>query len=137
MNWHQRVAFVMLSGALAFTLPTLLVHVISGDEFGLAQVALLTIVTPCVCWLAGRTLENTPVVSFRRREVSSWMLAGIWVLGPMILALSSGWPGSGIVMMVLLFPVGMWVIATYTGSLGALFIVSVMLGYRVFGDVSR
>ena len=133
MNWYQRVALVMLCGALAFGLPTILVHLVSGNSFGIAQVVLLTILNPCVCWLAADRLEKTRLLSFGRREVSRWMLAGIWFLGPILLDFD--WSLTSSLMMALWFPVSMWIGANYTGTLGALIIVSAVFGYRAFREV--
>jgi hypothetical protein len=104
----------------------------------LLWLALLTLAVPAgtagVCLLVRRRFPQ------HARAVPLWMLFGIWALGPLGIAVGMIPLGGtfltadhirGFLLVWLLFPLATFTMSTYSGSLGGVMLVTVVLGCAV------
>jgi hypothetical protein len=124
-----------LIAALAFWLPSVAIHSILGDRFGVGGVLLTTIACPAVAVVV------FAVVCLLEKDMSPvrcalWFLLGVWGWGPPCMFVGAAFSGGGlhtlsdlggVLLLWAFFPVSTPMMATYDGSLVALLTTTVML----------
>jgi|HubBroStandDraft_6_1064221.scaffolds.fasta_scaffold739675_2 hypothetical protein len=135
----QKLVHVLADTALAgiiFWAPDVVVHALSAGHFSGRDVMLLTILLPicsgfCLVWIweKGIAFKNR----FRRMVLPVF---GIWLLGPLMMMISSTFGGGGFAkpqiwrtlgMMTLAFPISTSIGSTYDGTLGAVLLATLCL----------
>ena len=132
-KWTRALRFMLL-GATGFWLPDVFLRALRAQNFNSRDVRIITMVMPLT--LLGTFLAakwaNTEM---RNRWIGLSMIAGVWLLGGFFMTIGASFSGGGfmgpdgargaVLMMVLsLFPMYTFIMATYDGSLGALLLVT-------------
>jgi hypothetical protein len=118
-----------------FWLPDVIIHIVGGYGFDRSYVWVITIVLPATT-LVGLLLSVRLNVF---RTDTLWLILGIWVTGPIAMMLSGATGGGalsenpvmalgGAILMTLIFPIATFIMSTYDGSLGAIAVVTLLLG---------
>ena len=125
-------AAVFFQSALAFWLPSIVVHAMRGPRFGVLDMIIISVACPgtaaivfaALCWLErGRSLA---------RRASTFLL-GVWIWGPPSMTVSAAFSKGvlhalsdlgGFVFLWAFFPVTTPMMATYDGSLFALIMIT-------------
>jgi hypothetical protein len=138
---------IALVGALSFWTPDTLAHAIRKYSFSSLEVHVITIAMPVTLFAA--LFACAKLYQLRTGTVAICMLPGIWVLGGVFMSVGASFSGGGFlgpngfrggVEMILmsLFPLLTFIMATYDGSLGALLLVSLILIFVwIVGRASR
>ena len=125
-------AAVFLVDALAFWLPSVVVHFMHGPRFGVLDVVIISVACPgtaAIAFAALCLLEWGCSLAWR----ASIFLLGVWFWGPPSMTVAAAFLGGGphtlsdlggFVFLWALFPVTTPMMATYDGSLFALFIIT-------------
>ena len=129
-----RVSKLMLVGAISFWLPDTILHAFRAYYFNSLDVRIITAVMPLtlLCSYVAMKWVNKDSPPTR---IGLPMLAGVWFLGGLFMALSASFSGGGfmmaggmrtvgVVLLLSLFPMYTFIMATYDGSLAALLLVS-------------
>lgn len=136
MDGRTRYAIkLMILGAFSFWLPDVLWHAIRGSKFNGRDAIALTVALPLTLLIVfvflKRRLPSEPSKS------AGWpLVAGVWLLGGSFIVIGASFSGGGFVgpdgflggvrtILISVLPIFTIDMATYDGSLGALFIVSV------------
>lgn len=131
---RTRVPKLMLVGAISFWLPDTLLHAFRAYKFNSLDVRIITVVMPLTllgCFVATKW-ANTGAPP---RRIGLPMLAGVWLLGGLFMAVGASFSGGGFMMaggvraaggvlLLSLFQMYTFIMATYDGSLAALLLVS-------------
>jgi hypothetical protein len=138
MQWSSiewsRLLRLMLLGAAGFWLPDTLLHAVRRSAFNGRDVAIVTAVAPLTL-LATFFLTKRADKTAPRKQVGAPLIAGVWLFGGLFMTVGWSFSGGGFmgpdgargaVMMILLsvFPVYTFILATYDGAFGALLLVS-------------
>ncbi len=126
----------VLIGGVSFWLPDILVHAVRGERFSGGDVASLTLMLPTLSALTLHWIYRHRNPAIGKGPFALWMSLGIWVLGPISMATGAsfsggkffqdeGWKFLGVG--TLLFPAGTVIMATYDGTLGAVFLATIVL----------
>lgn len=125
---------LMAIGAVSFWLPDTVCQAIRGRNFNRWDVGAITVLMPL-------TLFGTYILTKKlnkkepHRPVGWPMMLGVWLLGGFFITVSASFSGGGFagpdglsggirLVLMSLLPIVTFMLATYDGSLGALFIVS-------------
>jgi hypothetical protein len=137
MKWSNltwsRVLKLMMLGAAGFWLPDTLLHALRGHEFNGRDVVIVTVVTPLTLLITFFLVKRRAIGC--EKYVSLPILAGVWLFGGLFMMVGQTFSGGGLlatggarlVLMTLLlslFPMYTFIMATYDGSLGALLLVT-------------
>lgn len=126
-----------LSAGLLFWIPSVLYHWVRGNKFGGIDVAFLTLLLPilsCWCLLAIWKHWRKPANRISRCLLG---IVGIWLLGPLMMAISASFSGGGfarsggrqfVAMGTALFPIFTYMMSAYDGTLAAILLVTLCLG---------
>lgn len=131
MRKSTRVLGLMLLGAAGFWSPDLVLHAVRGHNFASRDVHIVTVVMPL-------TFLGTFVAARRSNKagrIGLPMVAGIWLLGGLFMAISAsfsgggfvgpdGYRGAAFVVLLSLVPIYTFMLAAYDGSLFALVLVT-------------
>lgn len=131
-----RVLKLMGLGAVSFWVPDILWHVIRGAQFGGRDVISITVLLP-ISFLATYILVKKLQGNEHEKGILRWMLLGLWLLGGFFIMVGGSFLGAGFArssdlsdflqsLLISFIPGIVYIMATYDGSLGALFIVSVV-----------
>lgn len=134
---NKNDAIHAIAGSAAFWLPNIVLHVLKGPDASFSHWGLLaslqafttvaTLLATFFFWSEGISL----------RRIASWMLLGIWVLGPVWLSINSTFTGGGfaseggwlsVLLAILLFPMTTLILSVYDGSILSLLIITLLLG---------
>lgn len=127
----------VLLGGISFWAPDDALHWLRGNRFSgqdaLALTVLLPIITALVLLIDWKLWPKTET----RRQEALLALLGIWLLGPLMMALGSAFFEKGfsqinwhfVVMGTYLFPIYTFEMSTYDGALMALLFASVLLPF--------
>ena len=143
----RRVVKLMILGAVGFWLPDTIWHAVKGMNFNGADVRAITLTMPL-------TLLGTYVLArgWQRKEPRQsvgWpLMAGVWLLGGVFITIGASFSGSGfagpeglrgavIVLLLSIVPIYLFIMATYDGSLAALFGVSILAALAWFIGYAR
>jgi hypothetical protein len=133
IRWARTLG-LMLVGATGFWLPDVFLQALHAHKFNARDVQIITLVMPL-------TLLGTFVAAKRANRgkrpggIGFSMLAGVWLFGGIFMAIGASFSGGGFmspggargaafVLLLSLFPVYTFIMATYDGSLGALLLVT-------------
>jgi hypothetical protein len=134
-----------LFGGLVFWMPSGVLHILRGSDFGGVDVLVLTALLPPVAIAATFAARHRLQLSKAAPYAPLAVLLGIWILGPSAMFAFwtvdgggfaktdwwQGWP-------MLLFPPTTFIFATYDGSLGGLLLGSgVLIGLFVWFRVQK
>ena len=123
---------VVLVGALAFWLPSIVVHAMRGSRFGVVDVAIISVACPGIAVIAFAALcllEGGCSLAWR----AAIFLLGVWFWGPPSMMVSAAFSGGGLhtlsdpggfVILWAIFPVSTPMMAAYDGSLFALIVIT-------------
>jgi hypothetical protein len=135
-------ALVLFVGGLAFWLPSMMLHCLHGDRFGVVDVILTSVVCPAFAGVVlGFLRFSHPKYSLTR--LASWFILGVWAWGPPAMLTSAGFSGGGVrgigslagfLLVWLVFPLSTPILATYDGSLFALALMTLAVGVVVSAD---
>jgi hypothetical protein len=126
----------LLLGGFTFWVPSVLLHWLRGNRFSGSDAIGLTIVLPIttvLLFIVGRKISGR--VKNRLSE-GLFALLGIWLLGPLMMAVSATFSGGGfskpdgwhfVLIGTGLFPVFTFMMSTYDGTLGAILLTTVLL----------
>ncbi len=128
-------AAVYFAAALTFWFPSVLIHAMRGPRFGVLDVLVLSIACPAI---AGIVFAVLCVAGWDCSLAwrTSMFLLGVWMWGPPSMIVSATFSGGGLhtlsdpgafQFLSLCFVVSTPMMATYDGSLVALFIVTCVL----------
>ena len=131
----MRALSTLILGAVAFWLPDVIVHLVSGSAFSGVSVLLITVVMPAVTLWAFSRVDVAALRTLRGWPRSLLMLLGIWLLGPVFMMVSATAGGAGFLtfnspddwLMMLQVPASTFIAATYDGALGALLLTTLLL----------
>jgi len=139
---------LMILGAFSFWLPDALWHAIRGSRFNGRDAIALTVLLPLtlltVYILVKRQHPGEP-----SRSVGWPLLVGVWLLGGPFIVMGASFSGGGFVgpdgflggvraILISALPIFTITMATYDGSLGALYITSVVaLAIWVWTNVAK
>jgi hypothetical protein len=90
-----RAAATFALGALAFWVPDILIHALTGTTFGGAAVLLLIPLLPATTVFALLHLDPLGRATLQGWPRAPLMLLGIWVLGPFLMMVSATFGGAG------------------------------------------
>ena len=128
-------AAVFFQAALAFWLPSIVVHAMRGPRFGVLDMMIISVACPgtaAIVFAALSLLERRCSLAWR----ASTFLLGVWIWGPPSMMVGGAFSGGGLhalsdlggfVFVWACFVVSTPMMATYDGSLFALFIITVLL----------
>lgn len=129
-TWSRRAKLLLL-GALSFWLLDVLLHAAEGYDFFGLDVWLLTVAMPLLFFAAhfgAKRLYGRSVL------VAPWMLLGVWLLGNSFMMIGASFSEGGLaigpfkdtlwMLLLSLLPPSTFMMATYDGSLFALFLVT-------------
>ena len=132
-------------GGFTFWVPSVLLHWLRGYRFSGLDVIILTIGLPfstALIFIIGRRVSGR-----RANRVSDVLFAllGIWLLGPLMMAVSATFSGGGfskpdgwhfVLMGTGLFPIFTFMMSTYDGTLGALLLATALLPFLLISRVA-
>jgi len=126
---------LMILGALSFWLPDVLWHAMRGSKFHGRDAIALTVLLPLALFIVFVILKRR--LPSELSKSAGWpLVAGVWLLGGFFMVIGASFSGGGLVgpdgflggvrtILISVLPIFTIDMATYDGSLGALFIVSV------------
>lgn len=125
----------MLLGAAAFWIPDVLLQAIHAHRFDWLDVRIVTAVMPLTLLLTFLTVKRVGKCD-PPKGVGAPMLAGVWFFGGFFMAVGASFSGAGFaspggaravlfVLLLSLFPMYTFIMATYDGSLFALLLVTI------------
>jgi hypothetical protein len=131
---RRHVPRLMLLGATSFWLPDTLLHAVRAYKFNSLDVRIITAVMP-LTFLGIFVATKWANKGAPPRRIGLSMLAGVWLLGGLFMASGASFSGGGFMMaggvraaggvlLLSLFPMYTFIMATYDGSLAALLLVS-------------
>jgi hypothetical protein len=132
--WH--ILKLMVYGAVSFWVPDILWHVIRGSQFGGRDALGITVLLP-ISLLGTYILVKRLQRNEHENGILRWMLLGLWLLGGFFIMVGGSFLGAGFArssdlsdflqsLLISLIPGIVYIMATYDGSLGALFVVSIV-----------
>jgi hypothetical protein len=133
IRWVRTLGF-MLIGATGFWLPDVFLHVLHAHTFNARDVQIITLIMP-LALLGAFVAAKWACKGERPGRIGFSMLAGVWLLGGLFMAIGASFSGGGFVgpdgargavfvLLLSLFPIFTFIMATYDGSLGALLLVT-------------
>ncbi len=133
MERAKHYALYVLVGAAAYWVPDILIHWLWPLH---VWIALLTFLVPAVVGIIWFLLSRRPSYSRFPVGLPLFMLLGIWMLGPLGLAIGM-LPGGGtfleaeqlggFFMVWAMFPISTFIMSTYSGSLGGVCLATLVL----------
>jgi hypothetical protein len=125
----------MLLGAAGFWIPDVLLQAIHAHRFDWLDVRIVTAVMPSTLLMTFLTAKRVGKCDPPKR-VGAPMLVGVWLFGGLFMAVGASFSGAGFaspggardvlfVLLLSLFPMYTFIMATYDGSLFALLLVTV------------
>ena len=136
----------VLLGGFAFWAPGVLLHWLRGNRFSGSDVIALTILLPSTTvlfFIVDRKISDS--IKYRVSAIL-FALLGIWLLGPLMMAVSATFSGGGfskpdgwhfVLIGTGFFPVFTFMMSTYDGTLGALLLTTALLPFLAVLPVSR
>ncbi|KPK51806.1 MAG: hypothetical protein AMS22_10305 [Thiotrichales bacterium SG8_50] len=134
MERAKHYGLYILVGAAAFWIPDILIQWLRPPHR--IWILMLTFLVPAIVGMVWLFLSQHPSHSRFRAGLPLFMLLGIWLLGPMAIAiealptggkfLDSGHLGE-FMMLWAMFPVSTFIMSTYSGSLGGVGLATLML----------
>lgn len=129
-NFAKSVGYI-LEGAMIFWCPGLILHAVRGARFGGFDMLALAIALPlfCLWWLLR-------IPRSRRLGPALLSVLGIWLLGPLMMAINATTAGAGLALpggwrLITIgffeFPLYTFMLSTYDGTLGPLLITTALL----------
>jgi hypothetical protein len=137
-------AGTFFTAGLAFWLPSVVLHAMRGPRFGVFDMLVLSVASPgtaCVVFVALCAVGWGCSLAWR----VSMFLLGIWMLGPPSMTFGATFSGGGLsvpsslgelVFLLACFAVSTPMMATYDGSLFALFIVTCVFAVLLIAAVA-
>ena len=134
MKEAKNYSTFFLIGAAAYWVPDILFHLVKPPHF--VWISLLTFCVPMVVGITWFRLAKRTPFDFYPFGFPISMLVGIWVLGPLAIAVGMQSMGGKFLepdnLMTFLklwaaFPMATFMMATYSGSLGGVIITTVLL----------
>lgn len=144
----NRIAWVLvyaLAGGVIFWLPDIVIHAVRQKNFSGLDILILTFILPLLTIVGFAVLWNLRRGMDSRAFIALSMLLGIWVLGPLFMAIGWNFMGGGlakpggwklVVKGTLLFPVFTFIESTYDGTLFAVLLTTFCLGLVAIGRPS-
>ena len=126
----------MSFGAVLFWLPDIIFNARVEFASSSTQIRLLTFLLPLITVLGYLIMRWIARSSTKGPSIAGFMVLGIWVAGPLATMIGATFHGGGfstpgtwpfVIVATLLFPVFTFMMATYDGTLGALFLSSLFL----------
>jgi hypothetical protein len=134
MERAKHYALYILVGAAAYWVPDILIQWIRPSHR--VWISLLTFFVPAVVFATWFLLSRLPAHSRFHAGLPLFMLLGIWMLGPLAIAIGNV-PGGGkffeteqlggFFMLWAMFPVSTFIMSTYSGSLGGVGLATLVL----------
>jgi hypothetical protein len=132
-KWTRTLKYVLL-GATGFWLPDIFQHAVRAHKFNSRDVQIITVVMPLTflgTYLAAKWASR----GARPGRIGLSMLAGVWLLGGFCVTINASFSGGGfmgpdgtrgaaLLILLSLFPIYTFIMATYDGALGALLLVT-------------
>jgi hypothetical protein len=134
MDRAKQYALYVLVGATAYWVPDILIQWLRPPHR--VWITLLTFAVPAVVGCTWFILSRRPSHSQFRVGLPLFMLLGIWVLGPLALAVGTVPSGgtflepeklAGFFMLWAMFPISTFIMSTYSGSLGGVGLATLIL----------
>jgi hypothetical protein len=134
-RWARALG-LMLLGAIGFWVPDVFLHAVHAHNFNSRDVRIITMVTPLTL-LGTFVAAKWATKGARTGRIGLPMIAGVWLLGGLFMTVGASFSGGGfmgpegsrgavLMMLLSLFPMYTFIMATYDGSLGALLLVTVV-----------
>lgn len=135
-RWRGKFDLIMI-GAFGFWLPDVLLHAIRRNNFDARDVRVVTLVMPiallATLMVSKRVMRERPKIS-----AGTYFLVGVWLFGGIVMSLGATFSGGGLaapggtsqvalVMVLSLFPIYTFMMATYDGALLALLFVTAVI----------
>lgn len=134
-NYLPALKYIVL-GPLIFWVPSVFLHLLRGDRFAGIEAITLTILLPLITCLALAfywRIQRTPQ---GKLTFALFAVLGIWLFGPVMMAVSASNTGGGfsrpdglhvVLVETCMFPVFTFIMSTYDGTLGALLLTTILL----------
>ena len=129
----------IISAALLFWVPDVVVHLIAGRSFSGADVRLMTVLIPLICVTGFMVCPKLCYGRLWNATEAMVAVGGIWLMGPLATMVAATFSGGGfaaapyrslgeiLMLGTLLFPIYTFMLSAYDGTLFALMIVTVIL----------
>jgi len=134
MERIKHYALYAMVGAIAYWVPDILIQWLQPPHR--VWITLLTFFVPASAAAAWFLLSRRPSHAQFRVGLPMFMLLGIWLLGPLAIAIGMVPAGgkflepeqlSGFLMLWAMFPIATFTMSTYSGSLGGVGLVTLIL----------
>ena len=133
INWPRLLKLALL-GAVGFWLPDVILHALRNYDFDGRSVRIVTIVSPLTFLFTAFLAKWADKHSPQKRVVPA-MVAGVWLFGGLFMMVGASFAGGGfakphsafplfVTLLLSIFPMYTFIMATYDGALGALLLVT-------------